>query len=71
MRKTEDVAAADPGQAASPRDEQKAQCPDAAEGVGVGTFARAGLGHRSRVELEGARELWAMMLSCCQALLAP
>src|SRR5262245_39183941 len=57
MRKAQDVATADTGQAASPRNEQKAQRPDAAEGVGVGTFARARLGHRSGVELEGAREV--------------
>src|SRR5262245_11619921 len=57
MRKAQDVAAADTGQAASPRDEQKAQRSDAAKGVGVGTFARARLGQRSGVELEGAREV--------------
>src|SRR5262249_6493523 len=57
VRETQDVAVADPGQAAGPRDEQKAQGPDAAKDVDVGALARARLGDRPGRELEVAREI--------------
>src|SRR5262249_21053375 len=57
MRKAQDVAAAGTGEAAGPCDEQKAQRPDAAEDIGIGAFARARLGQRAGVELEGTRDV--------------
>ena len=48
----EDVAAADPGQATRPGDEQETQGAQAAEPVGVGPFPRARLGFGERVEQE-------------------
>src|SRR5712691_3317936 len=52
LGESEDVASTDPGDATGAGDEQEAERPHAAEQVGVGPFARAGLGRGERVELE-------------------
>ena len=57
LGKPENVAAADPGEATGPRDQQEAQRAHAAEQIGVGAFARAALGLGERVELEVSGEV--------------
>src|SRR5262245_62908794 len=50
----EDLAAADPGHAARPGDEQEAQGTHAAHHIRVSALARAAAGRRDGVELEAA-----------------
>ncbi len=56
-RQAQDGAPVDAREAARPRDEQEAQRPHAAEQVGVGALAGAGLGLREGVELEAAGDV--------------